>query len=62
MAMASLVGRTMTAIMFGEGYGFVQETDSGQSHEVLKIMNSAKIMAWLWYEVGQEDRHEFGRD
>ena len=46
--------------MFGQGHGFVQEKDSGQSHEVLKIMNLAKIMAWLWYEVGHEDGHEFG--
>ena len=48
--------------MFGQGHGFVQETDSGQGHEVLKIMNLAKIMAWLWYEVGHEDGHEFGCD
>ena len=48
--------------MFGQGHGFVQETDSGQSHEVLKIMNLAKIMAWLWYEVAHEVGHKFGRD
>ena len=48
--------------MFGQGHGFVQDKDSGQSHEVLKIMNLAKIMAWLWYEVGHGDGHEFGWD
>ena len=48
--------------MFGQGHGCVQETDSGQSHEVLKIMNLAKIMARLWYEVGQEDGHKVGCD
>ena len=48
--------------MFGQGHGFVQDKDSGQSHEVLKIINLAKIMAWLWYEVGDEDGYELGCD
>ena len=48
--------------MFGQGHGDVRDKDSGQGHEVLKIMNLAKIMAWLWYGVGHGDGHEFGCD
>ena len=46
----------------GQGHGDVRDKDSGQGHEVLKIMNLAKIMAWLWYGVGHGDGHEFGCD
>ena len=68
MAMASLVGRTMISAehtakaISGQSDGDVRDKDSGQGHEVLKILNLAKIMAWLWYEVGHEDVHEFGWD
>ena len=48
--------------MLGQGHDFVQETYYGQSHEVLKIMNLAEIMAWLWYGVGHGDGHELGWD
>ena len=43
-------------------HGVVRDKDSGKGHEVLKIMNLAKIMAWLWYGVGHGDGHEFGCD
>ncbi|MEC9173149.1 MAG: hypothetical protein VYC97_11175, partial [SAR324 cluster bacterium] len=46
----------------GQGHGDVRDKDSGQGHEVLKIMNLAKIMAWLWYGVGHGDGHEFEWD
>ena len=49
--------------MSGQSRGFAGDCDSGKSSwNSLYIVNSAKIMAWLWYEVGQEDGHEFGRD
>ena len=37
--------------IFSQGHAFVQDKDSGQSHEVLKIM-LAKIMVWLWHGYG----------
>ena len=46
----------------GQGHGLVQDEDSGQSREVLYIMKLAKIMAWLWYEVGHENGQKSGRD
>ena len=48
--------------MSGQSRGLVGDSDSGKGHGILYIVNLAKIMAWLWYEVGQEDGHEFGRD
>ena len=48
--------------MSGQSRGLAGDYDSGKSHGILYIVNLAKIMAWLWYEVGQEDGHEFGRD
>ena len=65
MAMASLVGRTMTSakhIAKAICLAKVMALYSGQSHAVLKILNLAKIMAWLWYEVGHEDGVDFGCD
>ena len=46
----------------GQGHGLVQGYDYGQGHGIPYIMNLAKIMAWLWYEVGHQVGHEFGRD
>ena len=46
----------------GQGHGDVRDKDSGQGHEVLKIMNLVKIMAWPWYGVGHGDGHGFGWD
>ena len=67
--MASFVGRTMTsakhiakAISLAKVMALSKDKKSGKSHEVLKIMNLAKIMAWLWYGVGHGDGHEFGWD
>ena len=48
--------------MSGQSRGLVGDYDSGKGHGILYIVNLAKIMAWLWYEVGQEDGHEFGCD
>ena len=48
--------------MSGQSRGLVGDYDSGKGHVILYIVNLAKIMAWLWYEVGQEGGHEFGRD